>query len=152
MTHKHAELIKRHQELNMSNYTSDEVEELNDWAIEARISLQASESAAVPDGCYLSWNGFNLRGDEKSINEASRLVQRVAALEVWMESQQPASAKPTWTTCPDCGYDIARASAKPLPLTTIVTTSMDYRITASTNEIVSFVRAIEQLHNIKGQP
>jgi len=30
---------------------------------------------------------------------------------------QPVSEKPPWTTCPDCGYDIARpASAKPLPM------------------------------------
>lgn len=66
----------------------DEVERLT-------AALKASESAAVPEGCCLSWNGFNLRGDEKSINEARRLVERVDALEVWMEQQQkPASTKP----------------------------------------------------------
>jgi uncharacterized coiled-coil protein SlyX len=69
-------------------YTADQVKELTERLEEAE--AQNDERRAklgflddLSEVCGMSWNGFNIKGDRKSIKEVSRLENRSSQLEVY---------------------------------------------------------------------
>ncbi|MBK5203886.1 MAG: hypothetical protein JJD98_00305 [Polaromonas sp.] len=126
------------------------------WELEAeRDALVSAIAKPLPTKLRKIGGGFDTVTREHTATYEWRYpIGTHAPMEIEVNTQ-PVSAKPPWTTCPDCGYDIARASAKPLvPMSdihrkAIIESAINSKTEIGDMEYVSWIiDATERVHKI----